>query len=56
MPKFRLDARLTWTQTADGWAGTVIPYNEQNRTQREKENELEQRRQNLLEKFIMTEN
>lgn len=48
VPKFRLDNRLSWEQTEKGWSGSVIEYQEQVKTDKERQQELAERRENLL--------
>lgn len=52
LPKFRLDSRLSWEQTEHGWRGTVIPYNEQTRSETERQLYLEERREQLKNNFV----
>lgn len=48
LPKFRLDSRLNWQQTDDGWQGTIIDYRQQLQTDKERQQELDDRRKELL--------
>lgn len=52
IPKFRLDSRLDWEATPDGWRGTVIEYQNQTRNEAEKQAFLAERREQLKYRIV----